>query len=201
MDRRRAFTLIELLVVIAIIAILIGLLLPAVQKVRTPRTAIYCANNLKQIGLAVHSYHDTKGYLPAAITEREKGPLWTKVDFQWISWMARILPFVEQQADVRQHGQGLREPAVPASQQPSTQDPFNNPPHKGLSTVMTIYKCPADDRQYKATYAGGLTVAFTGYLAVSGTKPPGHRQRSTAAVDWNSKACARRRDRRDEQHG
>jgi len=91
--RRSAFTLVELLVVIAIIGVLIALLLPAVQQAREAARRAQCVNNLKNIGLAIHNYHDTHVSLPSLGLKGASG--WNA---DTISWVGRILPFVEQSA-------------------------------------------------------------------------------------------------------
>jgi prepilin-type N-terminal cleavage/methylation domain-containing protein len=88
--RSSGFTLIELLVVIAIIAILIALLVPAVQKVREAAARTQCINNLKQIGLAVHSFHDTRRWLPP-----------DRIANDWPTWAVLIMPYIEQDSAFR----------------------------------------------------------------------------------------------------
>jgi prepilin-type N-terminal cleavage/methylation domain-containing protein len=133
--RRTGFTLIELLVVIAIIAILIGLLLPAVQKVREAAARMSCSNNLKQLGLAMHNFHDTYKALPAYGYDfaTQPNPPFGK---QGGSALAQILPYIEQ-GNVSQLSRPDR----------SVIDPVNLPAPYGADTAgsaqIKTFQCPA----------------------------------------------------------
>ncbi|MGE5195350.1 MAG: DUF1559 domain-containing protein, partial [Deltaproteobacteria bacterium] len=92
MRRRRGFTLIELLVVIAIIAVLVSLLLPAVQNAREAARRTQCRNNLKQIGVALHNYHTTCNVFPPGYIS---GAAWPATTNGW-SWCSQLLPYLDQ---------------------------------------------------------------------------------------------------------
>jgi prepilin-type N-terminal cleavage/methylation domain-containing protein/prepilin-type processing-associated H-X9-DG protein len=148
----RGFTLIELIVSIAIIAVLIGLLLPALHRVRDAGYRMACGNNLRQVGLALQGYHDANRSLPPGMTYRPQ---------LYLSWCARILPYLEHQALWERTRQAYTQ----------SRRPFTNPPHVGLNTVLPIYVCPADGRTDTVVQPENLAVAFTHYLGVSGSRP------------------------------
>jgi prepilin-type N-terminal cleavage/methylation domain-containing protein len=154
--RRRGFTLIELLVVIAIIAVLVGLLLPAVQKVREAANLVSCKNNLKQIGLALQSYHDSRGsfpvgyYDPTPWPQLDNGPGW--------GWGAYILPYLEQENVYRQINFNL-----------DVGDPANATVR---TTSLKCFLCPSDKTLTTFTVTDGgnnsWTLAQGSYVACNG---------------------------------
>jgi prepilin-type N-terminal cleavage/methylation domain-containing protein/prepilin-type processing-associated H-X9-DG protein len=154
---RYAFTLVELLAVIAIIAILIGLLLPAVQKVREAAARAKCSNNLKQIGLALHNYHDSNGFFPPGYMDGNSDPNSTPdndVGPGW-GWAAYLLPYVEQQNLWKQ---------INFSQGIGT---GNNATLAQLP--LTIYQCPSDAYlQNFKVWPTNVVVAHSSFVANNG---------------------------------
>ena len=153
-NKRNAFTLIELLVVIAIIAILIGLLLPAVQKVREAANRTSCTNNIKQLALALHSYHDANGTFPKCTN---LGSVTS------VSWHALILPYIEQTA----LGQTIN-PSLPAY------SVAGNVNRLAGGNRIAVFLCPSYDQVHSSStidnLPGGALAYTTHYVGNAGPK-------------------------------
>jgi prepilin-type N-terminal cleavage/methylation domain-containing protein len=180
---RRAFTLIELLVVIAIIAVLIGLLVPAVQKVRDAAARIQCANNLSQLGKAAHNYQSTMGRLPpgylgpmpnlAAIQGTYNGQDYG-FQGQYVGCLAQLLPYVEQDNVYRQMMSGVPNDYLsPTAVYPSWWT-IGSTAQASLTNIKT-FLCPSDNAQSAQgaiaalttfTTPTGFEVYFGGFLGI-----------------------------------
>jgi prepilin-type N-terminal cleavage/methylation domain-containing protein len=150
-SRRSGFTLIELLVVIAIIAILIGLLLPAVQKVREAAGRVQCMNNLKQLALGLHNYAQVNKHFPPAFQSNYIDPGW--------GWGSMVLPYVEQDPLFKSAGVATL-PFGNGSKPAAT-------PNSWTQTPLNLFRCPSDmgpDLNYRR-----LDFAMSNYRAVMGT--------------------------------
>ena len=152
---RRAFTLVELIVVIAILAVLIGLLIPAVQQVRNAAARMSCQNKMKQIGIALHTYHDTHRHLPSGCSVQEG-----KHPEPYMSWLTRLLPYLEQES--------LWKKAIETYK---VQSSYQLPPHDSIySLSIASFECPADSRAGRPISFNATTnVGMTSYLGSLGT--------------------------------
>jgi prepilin-type N-terminal cleavage/methylation domain-containing protein/prepilin-type processing-associated H-X9-DG protein len=165
--RKSGFTLVELLVVIAIIGILVALLLPAVQAAREAARRSQCENNLKQIGLAFHNYHDTYKAMPIGCAEKQVGSVAQQAIPSW-AWSVRILPQMEQGPLYDALNPGI----MKFEQVARTPAGFNL-----LLTNLPVYRCPTDpgpptneDRRFAAlaTPQTNVAIAKCNYSANNG---------------------------------
>ncbi|QDT31421.1 DUF1559 domain-containing protein [Thalassoglobus polymorphus] len=210
----RGFTLIELLVVIAIIAILVALLLPAVQQAREAARRSQCRNNMKQLGLALHNYHDTHSVLPFSTSAKGscetgsgKPPAGTVKNHR--GWV-QVLPFIEQAPLYNQFDPTQASGGYDRAGSGVTGTPLASGNDVVVSAIIDAFYCPSDDGNRKITttssayqIGGGSTLQgaktsydFQAHLETSGCTNWGSRSRSTRYMFGTESSC-KLRDARD----
>ena len=162
-QRRRGFTLIELLVVIAIIAVLVAILLPAVQQAREAARRSQCQNNLKQFGIAMHSYHDAHGTFPPGVINHTSNMLW--------GWNTFIMPYIDQATTYNAlQPDGAQMPAA-------TTNPL-------FQKSYPVYRCPSDPGNDINGYFGNYSTS--NYVANSASFAGNSRTRMRDVLDGTS---------------
>lgn len=168
---RSGITLVESLVVISLIGILLGLTVPAVQKSRDAADRASCLNSLRQMGVAIHTFHDAHKQLPtSSATPNKNDPK------RMLSWMALILCQLGHDP--------LYQESLKACQQAA--DPRVNPPHVGFATVVPTFVCAADTRLLRPlTDRDQIRAAYTSYVGIIGAFPPGANRSLMGTIGYH----------------
>jgi len=149
---RGGVTLVEVLVVLAIIGVLLALMFSAVQMVRQAACRVQCTNNMRQIGLALHHYHDLHGAFPPGDSYQDGAD-----PHPWMTWETRLLPFLEQDGIWRQSLAAYAE-----------EPDFHGREHPA-GDVLLVFCCPADSRTLTPLRSGDFSAGFSSYLGCEGT--------------------------------
>ncbi len=181
MTYRRGFSLVELLVVIGVIGVIVGLALPAVQAARDTASRAACQNRLRQLGVGLHDYHAAHRRFPNSGWGVNPAAVGPATPDEVLTWMANVLPHLEQQALYDQAFAACRAERLA----------YLDPPHAGNSTPVAAFVCPADGRlTLPLATPSGRSAALASYIGVAGSAvplsfPSGQQKAPGGGFDWS----------------